>query len=319
MQDIVEIVLLLIGLYFIVLFHEGGHFIASKIVKFNCKDFQIGIGPKIFSKEHKGTKYSFKAIPFGGICTFKEFAQEHAYGENIRGFYLKKVAVILGGPIMNFILAFALMICPLGNTEGLKVQKINDVQLKNTIITQGDIIRNINDERVFNVSDIEALLIPNVENTITFLNSEYEKETISFYCNDKSLDIVFDESISNKIKGSVRTFGQFIKLIIESIRELFSGDSSIVSETTEMMNPYATMNGELEVLQSFYRNINKFIMITSIFSFCLGVLNLLPIVIFDGFKAMVSLISVVINKDIPKKANIGISIIGIIISILIIF
>ncbi len=319
MQDIIEIVLLFVGFLFITLVHEGGHFIASKIVKFNCDEFQIGFGPKIFFKEHKGTKYSIKALPFGGICTFKEFTDGRPEGENVRKFYLRKIAVLLAGPFMNFVLAFVLMIFAFGNTEGLMVQTVNDIQLKDSVITQGNIIRNINDERVFNVSDIEDLLVSDMENTITFLNSEYEKETISFYCSDTSLDIIFDESFGNKVNGSVRTFGKYIEMITDSVGELFLGESSIASETVEVLNPYDAMNGELEVPQSFSRNINKFIMITSIISFCLGGLNLLPVIIFDGFKAMVSLISVVSNKDISKKANIVISIIGIIISILIIF
>ncbi len=319
MQEVIEIILLLVGFYFIMLFHEGGHFIASKIVKFNCNEFQIGVGPNLFSKEHNGTKFSLKAIPFGGICTFKEFAEGRAKGENVRKFYLRKIAVLLAGPFMNFVLAFALMIFAFGNTEGLMVQTVNDIQLKDTVITQGNIIRNINDERVFNANDIEDLLVLNMENTITFLNSEYEKETVSFYCNDTTLDIVFDESFGNKINGSVRTFGKYIELMTESVGELFSGESSIASETVEVLNPYEAMNGDLEVPQSFSRNLNKFIMITSIISFCLGALNLLPVIIFDGFKAMVSLISVIIGRDIPKKANIVIGVIGIIISILIIF
>lgn len=318
MNDIIEIVFLFLGFYLIMLFHEGGHFLISKIVKFSCEEFQIGIGPKLIVKENNGTKYSIKLIPFGGMCTFKEFIQEHTPSENIRGFYLRKIAVILGGPIMNFFLAFTLMVCSLGNLEGLKINTVNDVQLENTTITQGDIIRNINNERVFNIDDVEELLVPNTENTITFLNSEYEKETVSFYCDNTVLDLEFDNSFKNKFEGSVRTFGKYITLITESVKELFSDESSVVSETIETKNPYNYMDN-LEVPQSFSRILNKFLMITSILSFCLGAFNLLPIVAFDGFKALVALISVLINREISKKFAIVIAVVGVIISLLILF
>ncbi len=318
MQDFVEIVLLLVGLCIIMLFHEGGHFIASKIVKFHCEEFQLGVGPNIISREYHGTKFSFKAIPFGGICTFKEFKQKHEAGENVRIFYLKKIAILLAGPLMNFILAVLLMVCAFGNTEGLKIDKIDDIQLSSSVIENGYIVRNINGERVFNVNDIEELLVPNMENTITYLNENYEKETISFYCTNTTLDIVFDESLGNKVAGTFRTFEQYIKLITEATSELFAGESGVV-DTDEMINPYTAMHGEIEVPQSVSRSLNKFLMITSIFSFCLGVLNLLPVIVFDGFKAIVSLISVIINRDIPNKVNIAIAVIGIVISILVLF
>lgn len=319
MQDIIELILLFIGLHVIIFFHEFGHLIFSKIVKFTCEEFQIGVGPRIFHKKHNGTKYSLKMIPIGGICTFKEFTKKHEPNDKVRGFYLRKTAVILGGPIINFILAFILMVCSFGNFEGLMITSVSDTQLNDTLITKGNIIRNINDERVFNINDIRDLLVPNSENTITFLNDKYEKKTISFYCTDTELNISFDESFENKVNGTVRTFGKYIELITESTGDLFSGDSSIVSETTNMSNPYSSMNSEFKVPQSALRDINKFMMITSIFSFCLGALNLLPIVVFDGFKAIVSLLSVLINREIPKKFAIVIAAVGVIISLLILF
>jgi len=47
----------------IALAHEGGHFIAAKRAGMNVKEFGIGFGPKLFSKEIKGTTYSINLIP----------------------------------------------------------------------------------------------------------------------------------------------------------------------------------------------------------------------------------------------------------------
>lgn len=42
--------------------HEIGHFVFAKIFKVSVKEFSIGVGPKIYSKEFKRTKFSFRPI-----------------------------------------------------------------------------------------------------------------------------------------------------------------------------------------------------------------------------------------------------------------
>lgn len=63
MIGIIKVVFLL---GFLVLIHEGGHFLVAKLCKVKVREFSIGFGPKIFSKQGQETKYSIRAIPFGG-------------------------------------------------------------------------------------------------------------------------------------------------------------------------------------------------------------------------------------------------------------
>lgn len=317
MRTLLEIVLLLVGLLIIVLFHEGGHFLAGKLVKFTCDEFVIGMGHKVLEKEHNGTKYVLKAIPLGGICRFKEFKVDYNPGKQARSFYLKKMFVLLAGPFVNLVLAFLIMIGAVGNIEGLKVAAIKDVQLTSTGIAQGDIIRNINDERVFCVEDIEDLLVVGMENSVTFLNERYEKETVSFFCESAELEVTFDYSFENKVKGAGRSFKKMVEIARKATGKLFSDEKNVAESVA--YNPYSEMESGLRVPQSFLRGMNRFLMITAVFSFSIAVFNLLPIVILDGFKILTAFLSVVINRKLSENACIWIGIAGVIFSILLFF
>ncbi len=70
-------------------------------------EFSVGMGPRIFSVEKGETRYSIKALPFGGSCMM---VGEDAENPDPKAFnnkpVLSRIAVIAAGPVFNFILAF---------------------------------------------------------------------------------------------------------------------------------------------------------------------------------------------------------------------
>ena len=55
----------------IVLVHEFGHFIFSKLFGVYVYEFSIGMGPKLLHHKKKGgeTEYCIRAIPIGGFVS----------------------------------------------------------------------------------------------------------------------------------------------------------------------------------------------------------------------------------------------------------
>lgn len=51
---------------FIVIFHEMGHFLIAKANGIEVEEFALGMGPLLFSKEYKGTRYCLRLLPIGG-------------------------------------------------------------------------------------------------------------------------------------------------------------------------------------------------------------------------------------------------------------
>ena len=50
----------------IVIFHELGHFLLAKRNGIEVTEFSLGMGPRLFSLERGGTRYSLKLFPIGG-------------------------------------------------------------------------------------------------------------------------------------------------------------------------------------------------------------------------------------------------------------
>lgn len=139
-MEIVGIVLfvLLIGLS--IALHELGHLIPAKLFGVRVTQYMIGFGPTVWSR-HKGeTQYGIKAFPVGGyirmigmlppgkdgesrsmstgrFATMIADARRAAFeevqpGDENRMFYTlpvwKRLVIMLGGPVMNLVLAFIL-------------------------------------------------------------------------------------------------------------------------------------------------------------------------------------------------------------------
>ena len=51
--------------------HELGHFIAAKLSGVRVLEFSIGMGPLLWHREGKETKYSLRLLPLGGFCAME--------------------------------------------------------------------------------------------------------------------------------------------------------------------------------------------------------------------------------------------------------
>lgn len=91
----------------LIFIHELGHYGVAKLFGIRVKEFAIGMGPVLGSVHRGETRYSIRAIPFGGFVLMG--GMEEGEEEDPRG-YLKKPVharflTILAGPVMNFLLA----------------------------------------------------------------------------------------------------------------------------------------------------------------------------------------------------------------------
>lgn len=99
---------------FLIIIHEGGHFIVAKICRIRVNEFAIGFGPKIFEKKIKETKYELRLIPFGGFVNL-EGEEEHSdeEGSFSKASIPKRFSIIVAGAIVNIIfgiLAYMILI-----------------------------------------------------------------------------------------------------------------------------------------------------------------------------------------------------------------
>lgn len=98
----------------LVFVHEFGHFIVAKMVKVRVEVFSLGFGKTLWSFKKGDTEYRISMIPFGGyVKPAGDNPEEERKGEPWE--FLSKTpgqraAIIVAGPIFNYICAFFLLI-----------------------------------------------------------------------------------------------------------------------------------------------------------------------------------------------------------------
>ncbi len=136
----VGLLVLLVGLLASIALHEVGHMVPAKRFGVRVSQYMVGFGPTLFSRTKGETEYGLKAIPLGGYVRLVGMyppadavgatrgtgrfaglidaardasAEEIRPGEDHRAFYRlstpKKVVVMLGGPLMNLLIAVVLV------------------------------------------------------------------------------------------------------------------------------------------------------------------------------------------------------------------
>jgi membrane-associated protease RseP (regulator of RpoE activity) len=138
---IVGVLVVVVGLVVSIALHELGHFVPAKLFGVRVGQFMIGFGRTIWSTRRGETEYGIKWIPLGGYISmagmyppiqaggrartastgfFQTLVQDArsasadtiTEGEEHRSFYrlpvAKRVIVMLGGPVMNLVIALVL-------------------------------------------------------------------------------------------------------------------------------------------------------------------------------------------------------------------
>lgn len=144
------ILFMLVGLGLSIGLHEIGHLAPAKLFGVRVGQYMIGFGPRLWSKRIGETEYGVKALPLGGFISmsgmypaseasgpargmFRTLVQDArtandetmADGAEDRVFYRlpvwKRIVVMLGGPLMNLLLAvviFTVLASGIGLQQG---------------------------------------------------------------------------------------------------------------------------------------------------------------------------------------------------------
>ena len=94
---------------FLILIHEGGHFLVAKLCNVKVNQFSVGFGPKILSKQGKETKYVLRLIPLGGFVSMEgedeDSEDERSFNKVSVG---KRIAIVAAGAIVNILFGILL-------------------------------------------------------------------------------------------------------------------------------------------------------------------------------------------------------------------
>lgn len=321
----------IMGLTFIVVFHELGHFIFAKIFGVTVERFSIGFGPILLSKKFRGTEYALSLIPLGGYVKM--------YGENgksgkvadtpvppERSFTNKppwqRMTIALAGPAFNLILGGVLIILVFAFYDNyMLTNKVGSVEEKSPAqtagIAPGDKITNINGKKIKDWTGLtdalssqsadkpieltverkgQQLKIKTAPETIEATNEFGEKvkrRTIGV----GAAEPVLVKKLTEKAEGAITISKQMIKIIVLSFVKLFQGKIPV----KQLVGPVKMVKMGSEITnQDGTRGALLFL---ALVSFNLGIINLLPLPILDGGHIPFLIIEWVRKKPVSQKVQ----------------
>ncbi len=108
-------VLAALGFAALIVLHEAGHFTAAKAVGMRVERFSLFFGPMLWSFRRGETEYGIGPIPLGGYVKITGMNPNEEIPPEVaaRAYYnqpvWKRIVVILAGPAVNLLVAFAII------------------------------------------------------------------------------------------------------------------------------------------------------------------------------------------------------------------
>ena len=339
----------LLCLFFLILFHEFGHFLAAKLFGVKVESFSVGFGPILIHKKIHGTDYRISLFPLGGYCGMKgekdfqnameaKLPQIEGEKDSLYGIHpLKRALIGFAGPFFNFFFAFIAysLISGIGykyytySNSILINENITSSVAKDAGLESGDIITSINGKVTNDFSDLiqeisvrpdEDLILTvdrNGQNLSFNLHSEMDKATGSGKIGIAADTSKILEKESNKYSffpalghGFLESCNSVI-LTIKSICLLFKGVDldNAVSGPARVTEMLGTT-----VKEGFSAGLKQgliaLLSLMAIISISLFIMNLLPIPILDGGLILIAIIEFVFHKKINPKIQYYIQFIG---------
>ncbi len=303
----------------VILIHEFGHFIVAKRNGVSVLEFSIGMGPKLFQRESNGTLYSLRVLPVGGYCQLEGEDEENDSPNSLNNQSpLVRLKVILAGAIMNFILAFILLILLMSvsrvSTEISGV--IKDSPAYSSGLQIGDQIVSINGE---NVRDGEELLKRIKESqgdlnigVIRDSQSKNIKVTPRLENNIRKIGVNFQEEYNIKNFSIVKGFKKGLITFLNLTGMLYKFLGMLITGQLGLGGLSGPVGVVKEIGNAAKTGVSNLIFLLAYFNINLGVFNLLPIPALDGGRAIFILIEMIFGKKISEEKEGYIHMVGLI-------
>ena len=306
----------------IIIIHEGGHFVAARLMKIKVNEFSIGMGPKIFSFTKGATKYSLRWILFGGYCAMEG---EDEDSEESGSFSKKSVGarlfVVAAGAVMNLILGFLIIVCIVSSGDLIgtpTVAKFDENAVSAASGLQaGDTIKSIDGMRVYTATDVETGLSrspdgnvqmvverngEDVSLDVTFAMQEYEGRqfiNMDFWLLGK------EKTVGGVLQSSCGMFVSYVRMIFLSVADLLSGRYGL----SDLSGPV----GAVSVVSTAVKtSVTSMLRIMALLTVNVGLFNLFPIPALDGWRFFILLGEGIFKKKLPPKWEYAINAAGLV-------
>ena len=305
----------------IIIIHEGGHFVAARLMKIKVNEFSIGMGPKLIQFKKGDTKYTLRLILFGGYCAM-EGESEDSDDEN--SFAKKKVwqrfFVVVAGAFMNLILGFLVIVIMLssgsliGTTE---IAKFDDKAVSSATLKQGDIIKSIDGMRVYTSTDVTTGLSRSGDDTLDMtvlrdgktldlkVKFNMEKYEGRNFINMDFWLVGNKKTVGGVIKESFKEWVSFTRMVFLSVHDMIVGKYGL----SDLAGPVGTVS---VVSTAVKTSAYSMLRIMALLTINVGLFNLFPIPALDGWRLFLLIFEGIFKRKLPDKWDWAINAVGLV-------
>ena len=321
------IILAILIFSFIVFFHELGHFVLAKKNGIDVEEFAIGMGPLLYSREYKGTKYAVRLLPIGGFCAMGEDEEATDSPNNFNNKSVwARISVIAAGPIFNFILAlvFAVILTGMIGYDKPVIGEVEQgypaaeagIKEGDTIIRMGDkkinVFREINTYNQFHQGEKTKITFIQDGETKTATLTPKMDEELNYYRFGISSSGYTKAGVLSALHYGASEVKYWICTTLESLKMLLTGKIGL----NQLSGPV----GIVDVVDDTYKASKSYggfavsvqlLNIAILLSANLGVMNLLPLPALDGGRLVFLFVEAVRRKRIPPEKEGYVHLVGI--------
>ena len=321
----VLLALLLLGVLITV--HEFGHFASARLCGIPVKEYSIGFGPKLIqwqSKKHE-TLFSIRPIPLGGYCMFFGDTDDDPDGSKTKNdprnyanaAVWKRMLSVFSGPLMNFVLAFAVAVALMGiygvTAASPLIASVAEGQpAQQAGLLPGDIFVTVRGQEMTNASvmDVSAAIGDisggqTVEMTILRGDAEMDFTITPLYDETEGrymIGITIQQGYTDLPGGMVipaawNMCREAATVILDALGKLVT--------TGEGLDQTAGPVGVVQMVaeQTKQGGLEIFLYLMVIISINLGLMNLLPIPGLDGSRLIFMAIEAMRRKPVSQKVE----------------
>lgn len=309
-QTVYPIIIAVLFFQLIIVIHEGGHFVAARLMKIKVNEFSIGMGPKLIQFTKGETKYTLRLVLFGGYCAMEgedsDSDDENAFA-NKR--VIQRIFVVVAGAFMNLVLGLVI-ISIMVSTQSLigttTVAKFEDNALSSQTLEVGDKIKSIDGMRVYTSTDVTTGLSRSADNTVEFVverNGEARTIDVEFemseyeghqYINMDFFVLGVEKTFSSVIKESLAQFVSYCRMIFLSLHDLIVGRYGV----SDISGPVGTVS---IVSTAVKTSLPTVLRIMALLTVNVGLFNLFPFPALDGWRLFVLVFEGIFKKKFPSK------------------
>ncbi|WP_297237385.1 RIP metalloprotease RseP [uncultured Faecalicoccus sp.] len=327
MDIVIGLIAFVFMLSVIVIIHELGHFLAAKHYGVFCKEFSIGMGPLLYSRQGKETQFSIRAIPFGGYVMMageedgsqdeedewlKELPENRRLNHKPRW---QQIIIMAAGVCMNVLLAWVLFV-GLSIAQGYVVEdpipQVYEVT-ENSAAQQAGLQKG---DLILEASNGKDTIKPATQyELLEWIQYHHENLELTIQRDNQTLEIQADPVLDEET--NTYTYGYVVQAnahYISWYEGFYYGTLDMLDSGTAIFSALAhlvqgeglqNLSGPVGIAQvttqATAMGLSSYLSLFALISMNIGVFNILPIPAMDGGRILILILEKIFGRKINTK------------------